>query len=280
VFNRTHENVEFPENYIIVGVDADTGYVASFYYNWYDYAVTFPSPTGAISADQAEQKYADAAGTALRYVSVPTADQPSGLLLAYVKADDTVWGVNALTGELLKTAKVQDQGIRYDDVEGNPYQSIIMKLAGFGIGFPGGKFMPDAQLTQLDALVLIESTTGLKVTPRHFTETDEIDDVYRTAYSMGILTPDEKNPSKKISRAEYVKYLVSALGYKDIAALRGIYKPGFMDDESIPAGLEGYMAIGKGLGLIRGDQNGYVRPNDIASRTMAAIMLYNCLNRK
>lgn len=280
VFYRTHEDIEFPENYISVGVDADTGYVVNFYYNWYDYAVTFPSQAGAISADQAAQKYADAAGTALRYVSVPTADQPSGLLLAYSKADETVWGVNALTGEPLKTEKVQDSSIRYDDVEGNPYQSIIMKLAGFGIGFPGGKFMPNAQLTQLDALVLIESTTGLRVTPRHFTETDEINDVYLLAYSMGILTPDEKNPSKKISRAEFVKYLVNALGYKEIATLQDIYKPGFTDDKSIPAGLEGYMAIGKGLGIIKGDQNGYVRPNDIASRTMAAIMLYNCLNRK
>ena len=39
-------------------------------------------------------------------------------------------------------------------------------------------------------------------------------------------------------------------------------------------------AIAKGLGIIRGDQSGNCNPNDIATRTQAAIMLYNCMSRK
>jgi hypothetical protein len=40
------------------------------------------------------------------------------------------------------------------------------------------------------------------------------------------------------------------------------------------------VAIAKGLGIVGGDQNGRFKPNDIANRAMAAIMLYNCMSRK
>jgi hypothetical protein len=278
IFYRMHENIAFPENYISVGVDADTGYIVSFYYNWYDYDVTFVPPSGAITADAAAAKFSEGAGTALGYVQVPASLQPSGLLLAYTAADHNVWGVNALTGELLKATSTPDTGLKYDDLDGNPYATVINKLASFGVGFPGGSFKPDAQLTQLDALVLIESTNGRKVVP--LTLPGEEDDVYSYAYSMGILTPEEKNPTKTVTRAEFVKYLVSAMGYNEIASLKDIYKPGFKDDASIPAALVGYVAIGKGLGIIQGDNTGRCRPNDTATRVQAAIMLYNCMNRK
>jgi hypothetical protein len=284
LFNRTHENIPFPENYISVSIDAETGYVVSFYYNWYEDSVTFVSPAGAISADTAAAKYSEGAGTALRYVGVPTSLQPSGLLLAYTAAETNVWGVNALTGELLKATWTEvDDTLKYDDLVGNPYASMIEKLASFGIGFPGGSFKPGALLTQLDALVLIESANGRKVMPlAGGTAADDsvTDDIYNMAYSMGILTPEEKNPAGQVTRAEFIKYLVNALGYKAVATLQGIYKPGFRDDSAIPADLLGYIALGKGIGIIKGDQNGNCRPNETATRLTAAIMLYNCMSRK
>ncbi|SHH78628.1 S-layer homology domain-containing protein [Sporobacter termitidis DSM 10068] len=277
-FQRTHEGIAFPENYISVGVDANTGYVVSFSYTWYDDDVTFASSEGVISADTAAAKFSEGAGVALEYVSVPTSLQSSGLLLSYTKADTNVWGINALTGELLKATAVADTGLKYDDLTGNPYASIINKLASYGVGFAGGSFKPNAQLTQEDALSLIESTNGRKVVP--LISAVDTDDIYNIAYSMGILTPAEKNPAKLISRVEFVKYLINALGYNEVANLQGIYSPGFKDDGTIPAGLAGYAAIAKGLGIIKGDQNGKFNPNDTATRTQAAIMLYNCMSRK
>jgi hypothetical protein len=299
LFNRAYDNIFFPENYINVGVDANTGYIVSFYSNWYKYDVTFVASAGAISADTAADKYSAAVGTALRYVSVPASTNASGLLLAYTQADTNVWGVNALTGDLLKAEVSEDKGLQYNDIDGNPYAAIINKLATYGVGFAGGSFKPDAQLTQLDALILIESANGRKVTPMPLASeavsagvsadggkvatqvsTSETDDIYNMAYSMGILTPDEKNPAKLISRAEYTKYLVNALGYADVAKLPGIFKAGFKDDKTIPAALMGYVAIARGLGIVNGDDKGNFKPNDIASRAMAAIMLYNCMSRK
>lgn len=277
-FYRTHDSIFFPENYIHVGVDAETGYVVSFYSNWYTYDVTFISPAGAISAAAAADKYAVGTGIALKYVDVPTSTHASGLLLSYSSADTTVWGVNSITGELLKTAVVTDSGLKYSDIDGHPNASMIRQLAAFGIGFPGGVFKPDAQLTQEDALILIESTNGRKVMP--LTTPGSVDDLYNIAYSMGILTEAERDPQKRISRAEFAKYLINALGYGEVARLSGIYKAGFGDDASIPANLVGYVAIAKGLGIIKGDQNNQFKPNDTANRTMAAIMLYNCMSRK
>ena len=281
-FNRTHENIPFPENYISITVDAETGYIVSFYYNWYKDDVAFVSPANVITTDTAASKYSEGAGTALRYVSVPTSYNASGLLLAYTTAETTVWGVNALTGEVLKaTGTVANDTLKYDDLGGNPYAAMIEKLASFGIGFPGGAFKPGALLTQEDALILIESANGRKVVPlAGDTNASATDDIYNMAYSMEILIPDEKNPTKQVTRAEFVKYLVNAMGYKAIATLQGIYKPGFQDDGAIPADLLGYMALGKGFGIIKGDQSGNCRPNETSTRTMAAVMLYNCMSRK
>ena len=282
-FNRVHEGIPFPENAISVTVDAETGYVVSYYYNWYKDDVAFASPVGMISAAAAAEAFSAGAGTALRYVGVPESYASSGLLLAYTAADTQVWGVNALTGELLESSyTATDDILTYDDLAGNLYAPMIEKLASFGIGFPGESFKPGALLTQEDALVLIESTNGRKVMPLvdYGTAGDGVtDDIYTMAYSMGILTPEERNPAKEVSRAEFIKYLVNAMGYKTVASLRGIYKPGFSDDSAIPADLLGYMALGKGFGIINGDQSGNCRPNETATRVMAAVMLYNCMSR-
>jgi hypothetical protein len=278
VFSRVYDAISFPENYINVGVDAQTGYVVSFNSSWYAYEVTFVPAADRISAAAATDKFAEAIGTELKYVSVPTSTQTSGLLLSYTKADTTVWGINATTGELLKAADTTDAGLQYNDIDGNPYAACITKLAEYGIGFPGGAFKPDAQLTQEDALILIESTSGRKAVP--LVSSGSTDDLYNTAYSMGILTSDEKDPAKLISRAELTKYIVNALGYGEVAGLSGIFTAGFSDDGSIPVNLVGYVAIAKGLGIVRGDQSGYFKPNDMTTHTMAAIMIYNCLSRK
>jgi hypothetical protein len=279
LFNRTHDSISFSENYIQVGVDADTGFVVSFNSSWYDYDVSFVSSSGAISAGAAAEKFSAAVGTTLRYVSVPAATHTSGLLLAYTAGETAVWGVNAITGELLKYGSGADEKLQYSDIDGNPYAAIITRLASYGVGFPGGAFKPDARLTQEDALVLILSAAGRKVIPLS-TRPENNDELYSIAYSMGILTPEQKDPAKLITRAELAKYLVNALGYKDVAVLPGIFKAGFKDDTAIPAGLVGYVAIARGVGIIRGDQNGMFRPNDISTRVMAAVMLHNCLSRK
>ncbi len=277
-FYRTHENIFFPENYINVGVDAETGYVVSFHSNWYAYEVTFISSVGAISADAAADIYAAAVGTTLKYITVPTATHPSGLLLSYTSTDTTVWGVNAMTGELLRGTIIVDSGLQYNDIDGNPYASMIQKLAYYGVGFPGGAFKPDAKLTQEDALAFIISTNGRKIVP--LTTPDNVDDLYSIAYAMGMLTEAERDPAKLVSRAEFVKFLIGAMGYGEVARLPGIFKAGFKDDKAISSYLMGYIAIAKGIGIIRGDQNGRFNPNDISTRTMAAIMLYNCMSRK
>ena len=278
IFSRAQNGITFPENSISVGVDANTGFVSSFYYSWYDYDVTFVSPAGAITADAAATAYMAGAGTVLRYTAVPASLQPSGLLLSYTTADSAVWGVNALTGALLKASGGEtDTALKYSDLAGNPHAAMIEKLAAFGIGFSGGVFKPTAVLTQLDALSLIESTNGRKAVP--LADAGATADIYNMAYSMGILTPDEKNPDNAVTRAEFVKYLVNAMGFKEAALLQGIYKPGFSDDASILNGNVGYIALGKGFGILQGDQNGNCRPNDSATRAEAAVMLYNCMSR-
>jgi hypothetical protein len=276
VFNRAHDGIAFPENYISVGVDAVTGYISNFNYNWYDFEVTFASQTGIIKAADASDKYFDGIGVELSYVSVPEDMQPNGLLLAYTQAESTVWGVDALTGEVLNYETTEDYGLAYDDIAGIPEESMIKKLAEYGVGFDGDSFKPYEKLTQLDALVLIESADGGYIPLDYAANNDYI---YDTAYRMGIIAPEEKDPNKLLTRAECVKYVVNALGYVEVAKIPGIYTAGFQDDSKIPAELVGYVAIGKGLGIIHGNERGYFNPNSTATRVQAAVMLYNCMSR-
>lgn len=276
-FYRTHAGILFPENYISVSINAQTGYVASLFYSWYDFDVTFISPDDIISADTAADKYEAAVGTVLKYVAVPQKTQESGLLLAYTGSNAQVWGVDASTGEILKSTGGTNEELVYDDIDGIYAEAMIRRLASYGVGFPGGAFKPTQELTQTDALVLIVSMNGRTFKP--LTEPGAEDDIYDTAYYMGILTPDEKNPTKTVSRAEMMKYLVNGLGYGEIARLTDIFDSGFKDDASIPAALVGYVAIAKGLGIVSGYGDGTFRPNKVTTRVQAAIMVYNCLSR-
>lgn len=281
-YQHTVNGIPFPQNAVYVTVDAVTGAVTSFSTSW-DKDVTFASADGIVSAEAAKSAYTGALGVILSYVYQPDDDTAatgsSGtLLLAYsFPTDSTVYGIDAASGQPLRQEQSSADSLSYDDISDHYAQQQILALAQYGIGFSGGSFHPDAELTQKDALSLLVAAQSNYYYPSDSAE--DVDTLYQAAYSMGILTPEERKPDQHITRAENVRLLLNAAGYGSFAQIPGIFLVRFQDAADIPAKLYGYVAVARGLGIVSGVPSGKFSPNRTATRAEAAIMLYNYMSK-
>lgn len=278
---------------IRVGVDASDGSIASYSQDWAD-EVPFETPDGIVSEAAAAAAWVAACRVELRYLAVPTALDPTQPRwrplvengysylyehrLAYAPSDR--WpasGVDAKTGTVpVYEGRDQDELEPYTDLEGHWAKAMVDRLAQFGVGYSGGRFQPQKELTQFDLLCLLVSVDGMHYRPGgDYTA----DDIYRRAYSMGLLTAEERKDSAPVTRLELTRILVNQTGLKEAAQLTGIWATGFADEADIPADLLGSVAIAKALGMARGDGDGNFLPNVPAKRVEAAAMLYRFMER-
>lgn len=280
-------------NSIYVGVDSTDGSISS-YQNSFDDSVTFDSPDGIISADAAIDAWLDTYETTLQYVLVPAAidfSQPEyaplvdfgysylyKMVLGYqLEREDYLYGIDAKTGQpAAPNWAAEDDSIHYNDLTGHWAKEKIETLAQYGVGYAGDEFRPGKALTQLDLIALLMSTQGYLYQPD---EEDSADYLYERAYSMGLLTKEERDDDALLTRAQTVKLILGAAGYGPIAQLEGIFRTNFSDDAGIPAEYYGYAALAQGLGVVSGAPGSKFLPNNGATRAEAAVMLYNLMSR-
>ena len=279
----------FPENAYQVSVNTTSGLIDSFSGDFKD--VSFDSTDGIVTMEQAENAYFNAFETKLAYASLPKKLDLSApeyekyisygyrylyeLKLAYTQtANNEPYAVDAKTGKNLYYETSNRKALTYSDVKTD---KEILGLASYGIGFSGGLFQKDKELTQLDMVALLVSADGYLYNPTD--NKDAANMLYNNAYNLGILTKTQRNDSKKITRAELVKTILYMSGYGKVADLKGIYLCSFKDEKSIPVEYYGYVAIAQGLGMVKGGENETFEPNSVATREQAAIMFYNFMDR-
>lgn len=283
-------DIFFPANSLYVGVDSTDGSISS-YRKEHTEGVTFDSPAGILTADQALDAWLATYEVKLQYVPVPTAVDYSKpefeklasfgvrymhtLALGYkLYRENDFTGIDAKTGEPVIPDWSSDDGtLRYDDVAGHWAASEINGLARYGVGYQGGRFEPNKQLTQADLIVLILSCDGWRFDPQ---EEGALDRLYDRAYSKGLLKRGERNETQSLTRSAAVRMLLDGWGYGAVAKLNGIYKTSYTDDASIPAAGYGYAALAQGLGLVSGPA---YEPQGGMTRAQAAVMLYRLLGR-
>ena len=105
------------------------------------------------------------------------------------------------------------------------------------------------------------------------------DQLYSYAYDLGLIAPEQRADDTLLTRAEAVKILLDSAGYGEVAALEGIFRCAFADEQEIPAAYYGYAALAQGLGVVGGDGAGRFAAGRTATRQEAAVMLYNYMNR-
>jgi hypothetical protein len=274
-------------------VDATDGSVSAFSVT-FDQEVTFRSPQGILTMEQAVENWLNTYQVELGYVQVPTAldySQPehrplmdSGISYLYrlelgytLEREDYLLGIDAHTGTPVAPARTEGQeGISYQDLSGHWAQDEVERLAGYGVGYLGEKFCPDQSLTQLDLVALLMSTQGYRY---DMNDPEGADQLYELAANMGIVSRSDRADDLVLTRSGAVKLILDACGYGEIAALQGIFRTGFADDSAIPADHYGYVALAQGLGMISGIPGGQFLPKRTATRAQAAVMLYYMMDR-
>jgi hypothetical protein len=291
VYARTVDSYFFPDNQITVSVNQNTGYIDELSMNWTE-DISFGDSMGLISEDAALAAYADAFQAQLHYQNLPVEVDPNDpvfepyldlgysyvyrMALVYsLESEASIRGIDAKTGEVLFYQNSDEMALSYSDIAGTYAQDEIEELASYGVGYYGGAFKPYALLTQRDMILLLVSAQGYKFDPADLDE----DYLYSVAYNLGILDASERDPEAVMTRAGLVKTLVKMSGYGKAAELPGIYVCGFADDKYIPADLYGYIAIGKGLGIVSGYADNTFRPERATTRMEGAVMLYNFMDR-
>lgn len=274
-FVRQVNGIPFPDHSIYITVDATDGSIGSYSKSWSN-DIKFADPSGIKTSEQAKEIFTKAIGIELCYATVSKSNDTYEMKLVYDFLDQTVWGVDAATGTILKNQVDSTPSLSYNDIVGHFAQKQIEALAAYGVGYLGSSFAPNQNLSQKDALTLIISSCGYTLDQ---SAEDYEDSLYSAAYSMGLLEETDRNPTAKVTRAQLTKMIVDAAGYGEVAQLKNIYRIGFKDDKSISDSVFGYVAIAKGLGIISGDTKGYFYPNNTATRAQLAIMLYNIMSR-
>lgn len=256
-FQRQHKDVPVSGNGIGVYYDEAIGQVTSCYC-YKDNGLSFP--------DTADIKHKDEIikNIGLKLYYMETAAHQYSLVYTI---DDYYARYDAKTGEMLDyEGKPITEGTKgfYTDVAGHPYQDVITNLYNSGIYLEGPKLHPNDPITQGEMLRLLLQATA-------WYENDER--AYEDAKELEIID-EEKDTNKKLTKAEGIRYLINAIGYKDVAQLSQIYKYPF-DETKVNEEMKGYIAIAYGLGYIKDDKN--FDPGQSLTKAEAMQMLYTCL---
>lgn len=291
-YARQEQGYFFPHDQFTVGIDTADGTVSSYSQAWSS-NVRFDSARGVISAEQAVDAYYKTFRLDKGYVAVPQKldfsdpeyapltnmgyNALNSLKLGWklTATEESYLGIDAKTGKPVLREEPSDGALTYSDLEGSRAKQAAEALAEYGIGYAGGRFRPDRQLTQLDLIALLASTQGLTINPENLKE-GEADSVYRIAYSMGALRREERNDNKVLSRLDVIRCLLDAGGYGPAAKLQGIYRVDFSDAGDIPDNLLGYAALAQALKLV---DSGRLSPGQSAARGDAALMLCAFMER-
>ena len=169
---------------------------------------------------------------------------------------DDVEGVDALTGEAIADGEEDAGAFTYEDLEDVASADKITALGEAGIGFAGGKFEPEAELTERDAVTLLLQANGSSFVPR------DDESVKQQGAWQGFISPADWDPDAVMTRMEFTKMLLGASRYGDAAKLldKG-------DDD-------GFIAIAEALGMT-------VRSpwENVLTRETAAVILYAFMDR-
>lgn len=252
-YSRVNEGVLYDYNGIYGGVDSITGKVTSFNYNWND-NVTFESPKNIITADKAFDFYMSGSnfGTIYELNSTHTYND-SGYTVKHearlvYKNSMNPSLISPFTGKRIdndgKEYSENKNAYTYSDINDLSMARDIRLLAEIGIGFEGGKFLPN-EVIKGKELNNFLSLVG-----------------YYNTNKYPVLSKESS-----LTRIEASKILIGLLGYDKIANIKGIYNINFTDKDLITSDNVGTVSIINGLNLLSTNSAGAFKPNDKLTRS-------------
>ena len=270
-YAQVHQGDFYPDNFLSVTVNPGAGTVDEFYCDWED--VTFGPAEDVVPAMDAAAAYTDALDVTLGYVAWPVdiTREDDAIYARYLEqgytyveelrlgyyydGTDETTGVDALTGEVLRQEQSAGEYV-YDDLDGVAQAPAIEALAQAGVGFAGGSFLPEAELTQREAVMLLLQADGRSVRPDA-----EDDTLLEQALWRGFVTEEDWAPDEAVTCMGFIRMMLGASRFGDGARLLELGDG------------EGYNVMALALGMDTSDPDGTV------TRADAAELLYRFMSR-
>lgn len=283
-FTRKVGDAYFQGDGFNLNVNAITGEVTSYSYNWYKGQL--PSVDKSIGLEKAYDILFNKIGMELQYVkdnyiAYDEQEKELNAKLVYAIKNDKPLNIDAFNGDLLYgfNRPYKDYSVsQYTDIEDSYSKDQIETLAKYGIGFSGDKFNPKANIKQKEFLYLL-----LKAKSYYYDISDQdkdfVEKLYKYMINEKIVKENEKSPESIVTKEEVAKYIVRALGYEKVANIEGIYKLSFKDSNKVSSELMGYVAIATGLGIVEAEGDN-LSPKANMTREQAAVVIFNLLNAK
>ena len=268
-FVRLVNDIPYSDNYIYASWDEENGYISSFGAEWDGDISAIPAPGGIISSDDAAAAaFAKYPAKTIYIISDGAYRQVYTFSCAGIRIDAFSGKIVDYNGEEITDAHSGS----YADTDGHWVASIASELAKYGIVIEGEMLRPDEEITQSEFLKLIYS--GILGYPAPA----DSEQVYRRLIGQQVLSDEEINSQAPITRENAIRYLLRAMGIREVAEISGIYICDFADSADISADKFGYCAIAKGFGIVSGS-DGYLYPQSNITRAEALTMIYNYLTR-
>lgn len=254
---RIVNGVEYPENSISCVYSGDM--VLSYSLDWDEDVSSFTDPKNAIGETAAYEALFKT--TDLQHVWLNT---KSGYIPAVTIGKAVT--LDAVTGEDMN--KIKAASAEYSDIEGHWAEEMIKAVAEQGIYLEGDTFRPDDNITQGDMLRLFGALFYYPSFARGSLDYD-----WLIKYK-GVVTKEEADENKTVTREEAFNTFVNMMGAGEIAEL-DIFKSTFSDADSFENGY-GSAEILRAMGVIMG---GTARPGDMMTRAEAVSMIFHYLDR-
>lgn len=272
-YDRYVDGIRVNGDGLRLSIDSSSGEISNVNVAWAD--TEFPSADKVLPIESIYEKVLTEDNFRLQYVTsseyvyndegkreqlIHKAD------LLYAPAENPTY--NAESGRAINRqgVEIQEKYKEYSDLCGHYSDEAAKALARMNIYFEGGKLEPDKAVTQEEFLKFVH----IGVKGRYFSN---YEDMYRYFIRERIIA--ENDIGKPLIRAEAIRIIMDAMGFKDAANIKGIYINPF---EDIEESYVGYTAIAGGLGIIDTSADTF-RANDIMTRGEAVTVIYNYLSR-
>lgn len=264
-----------PDDGIRVTVDAKRKQVSSYSLNWSQ--ANFPSTTGVLGTDKANEVFLNIVPLKLMYTFVQKpGEQPQVKLVYYPESKDEVSMIDAKTGQALyrdgQSVSHKPQPYIFDDIQGHFAEKEIALLGQAGIfGEYGNSFHPDENITLRSLLkAMLTAKEGI-----HYTSSIDDQELIKHCQRLGWIK-ESPDLNGEVNRESLSLLMLRFLEIEYLTQLEGIYQIPYQDAVSLSPSSKAIAALTWGLGIIKADGKNY-DPAHIVSRGEAAAALVHTL---
>lgn len=295
-FPRLTNGITYGNDNINITFDAKTGTLRQVSSRWSD-SIDFPSPNGAMKAEEAEDIVFEKLKPELVYALMPSSQGDSKFsgeykLIYRLKPVGTTFiagFIDAFNGKMLNYdgQEISEKSSEFEaKIKGHKAEKELSILAFQGI-IDTANFELNKEVTMLDFIKMLVDAKGYRpylvresaaLKYSNVTADNENYRYLQMGVYYGILENKEGefDFNKKVTREEMATALVKLLGYENLAKAKDIFVLDVADRSEIGDDSLGYMAIAKALGILEID-NLKIRAKETATMVEMAAGIYKVL---